>query len=74
MGEIVRRAVSQYHSAPAPSADEEEMLTRLTAELRASTRRATAALAQAERDIDSAIAVLRKARAQARRRPTKRAP
>ncbi len=73
MGELVRRAVSQYQPEQVSDKDEEAALLRLTAELRAATKRAQAALTQAERDIEGAIAMLRKARAQARRSPARKA-
>lgn len=74
MGEVVRRAVALYQSSPPPSSDEETALVRLTAELRASTRRASSALSKAERDIDSAIEALRETRTQIKRRSVRKVP
>ncbi len=68
MGEWVRRAVSEYRPELAADKDEENALLRLTAELRASTKRAARAVTQAEHDIDEAIKTLRRSRTQVSKR------
>jgi hypothetical protein len=66
MGELVRRAVSEYRPGAAEDSEAEAALVRLTAELHTSTERAETALVTAERDINEATGMLRKVRAQIR--------